>query len=93
MQLKSGGKLIYIDKSVIKFEDEMTFVIEGVDYDENDNKIEILSPENNTAKITYDNKNDMESFILLIKIAIEKYWVAYLKDKENLSLINKEDIF
>ena len=52
------------------FEDQMTFAINGSYYDENDNKIESLLPENNTAKITYDNEKDMKSFLLLIEIAI-----------------------
>lgn len=56
------------------FEDQMTFAINGSYYDENDNKIESLLPENNTAKITYDNEKDMKSFLLLIEIAIKQWW-------------------
>ena len=56
------------------FEDQMTFAINGSYYDENDNKIESLLPENNTAKITYDNEKDMESFLSIIKIALKKWW-------------------
>ena len=56
------------------FEDKMTFAINGSYYDENDNKIESLLPENNTAKITYDNEKDMESFLSIIKLAIKKWW-------------------
>lgn len=56
------------------FEDQMTFIIDGSYYDENDNKIERLLPENNTAKIAYDNEKDMESFLSIIKLAIKKWW-------------------
>jgi len=56
------------------FEDQMTFAINGSYYDENDNKVESLLPENNTAKITYDNEKDMESFLSIIKLAIKKWW-------------------
>lgn len=56
------------------FEDQMTFAINGSYYDENDNKVESLLPENNTAKITYDNEKDMESFLSTIKLAIKKWW-------------------
>lgn len=56
------------------FEDQMTFAINGSYYDKNDNKIESLLPENNTAKITYDNEKDMESFLSIIKIALKKWW-------------------
>lgn len=63
------------------FEDQMTFAINGSYYDENDNKIESLLPENNTAKITYDNKKDMESFLSIIKLAIKKWWKIDLDKK------------
>lgn len=63
------------------FEDQMTFIIDGSYYDENDNKIESLLPENNKAKITYDNEKDMESFLSIIKLAIKKWWKIDL-DKE-----------
>lgn len=56
------------------FEDQMTFAINGSYYDESDNKTESLLPENNTAKITYDNEKDMKSFLLLIEIAIKQWW-------------------
>lgn len=56
------------------FEDQMTFAINGSYYDENDNKVESLLPENNTAKITYNNEKDMESFLSIIKLAIKKWW-------------------
>lgn len=61
------------------FEDQMTFAINGSYYDENDNKIESLLPENNTAKITYDNEKDMKSFLSIIEIAIKKWWKIDLK--------------
>lgn len=57
----------------------MTFAINGSYYDENDNKIESLLPENNTAKITYDNEKDMKSFLSIIEIAIKKWWKIDLK--------------
>lgn len=63
------------------FEDQMTFAINGSYYDENDNKIESLLPENNTAKITYDNEKDMESFLSIIKLAIKKWWKIDLDKK------------
>lgn len=67
------------------FKDQMTFIIDGSYYDENDNKIERLLPENNTAKITYDNEKDMESFLSIIKLAIKKWWKIDLdKDKKVL---------
>gem|GEM_PF-5283898 len=61
------------------FEDQMSFIINGSYYDENDNKIESLLPENNTAKITYDNEKDMKSFLSIIEIAIKKWWKIDLK--------------
>ena len=66
LELRVGGER--------SFEDQMTFVINGKYYDENDNEIKILSPENNIAKITYDNKKDVESFLSVIKIAIKQWW-------------------
>lgn len=67
------------------FEDQMTFAINGSYYDENDNKVESLLPENNTAKITYDNEKDMESFLSIIKLAIKKWWKINLdKNKKVL---------
>lgn len=54
-------------------------------YDENDNKIENLLPENNTAKITYDNEKDMKSFLSLIEIAIKQWWkIDLYKNKKVL---------
>lgn len=53
--------------------------------DENDNKIENLLPENNTAKITYDNEKDMKSFLSLIEIAIKQWWkIDLYKNKKVL---------
>lgn len=69
------------------FEDQMTFAINGSYYDENDNKVESLLPENNTAKITYDNEKDMESFLLIIKLAIKKWWKIDLdKNKKHCKI-------
>lgn len=66
------------------FEDQMTFIIDGSYYDENDNKIERLLPENNTAKIAYDNEKDMESFLSIIKLAIKKWWKIDLDKNEKV---------